>query len=184
MTGSLFQFLMFAMAAGAGVLALRQESNTIAGMSLAVAFVLLTSWLRYGGVMAAGRHFRAGRPDAAWNELCRVPLHGRVLAVGVRAYYHLLRAAILLDRDEWDAVIRECEAVLAMKKAKSANHATAHGAMAKALAMLGRIDDATEHLRTARSMPHKPALDSLLAKVDATLRQVSGDAQDEAAETS
>jgi predicted RNA polymerase sigma factor len=138
-------------------------------MSAAVALLLLTTWVRYGGVMAAGRHFRAGRRDAAWKELCRVPLHGRLLVRGVRPYFHLLRAAILLDRSQWTVVIEECEAVLAIEKTKAANHATAHGAMAKALAMLDRKDEAREHLRRARAMPHKPALDALLGKVAATL---------------
>ncbi len=165
MIGTPFHLLLFVIFAAVGVVALRQEHGTLAGMLLAAAFVLATTWLRYGGVLAAGRHYRSGRGDAAWRELRLVPLRGRLLAGGVRAYYHLLRAAVLVDREEWAAVLPEGEAVLAMKKTKAANHATAHGAMSKALVMLGENEEAAEHLRLARSMPHKPALDSLLESV-------------------
>ena len=165
MIGTPFHVLLFVLAAGVGVVALRQQNGAFAGMSLAIACVLLTTWIRYGGVMAAGRHYRAGRRDAAWSELRRVPLRGRLLAAGHRPYFHLLRAAVLLDRGEWAAVLREGEAVLAMPKTNAANHATAHGAMSKALLMLGDHAAAAEHVRLARTMPHKPGLDRLLAAV-------------------
>jgi hypothetical protein len=171
--GTPFHALLFVMAAGVGAVALRQENAAFAGMSLAVAFVLLTTWVRYGGVMAAGRHYRAGRRDSAWRELQLVPLRGRLLAGGHRAYFHLLRAAILIDRGEWASVLPEGEAVLAMKRTKAANHATAHGALSKALLMLGENDEAREHLRLARTMPHKPALDTLLAEVGNALGESS-----------
>ena len=171
MIGTPLRLLLFAVLAVPGVVALQKDRGTLAGMLLAAALMLATTWLRYGGVLAAGRHYRAGRRDAAWNELRLVPLRGRFLAAGVRAYYRLLRAAILVDRGEWSAVLPECEAVLAMTGTKAANHSTAHGAMSKALVMLGEHEEAAEHLRLARSMPHKPALDKLLADVAHALDQ-------------
>ena len=36
---------------------------------------------------------------------------------------------------------------------------------------LGEVDEAAEHLAKARSMPHKPALDRLLAEVESGLAE-------------
>lgn len=170
MIGTPFHVLLFLLAAGVGAVALRQGNGAFAGMSLTIALMLLTTWVRYGGVMAAGRHYRAGRRDASWGELRRVPFGGALLASSHRAYYRLLRAAVLMDRGEWASVLPECEAVLAMPTIRIANHATAHAAMAKALLMLGERDRAAEHLGLAKTMPHKPGLDRLLAEVDAGLK--------------
>jgi hypothetical protein len=163
--------LLLAIATGVGVIGLREDKAAIGGMALAAATMLLITWIRYAGVTAAGRHYRAGRKSSAWRELTLVPFRGRVLEKSHRAYYHLLRAACLLDREEWAAVIPECNAVLALERVKAANHSTAHGALGQAELHLGNLDRAEDHLRKARDIPHKPATDRLLQRLEDGLAQ-------------
>jgi hypothetical protein len=165
MIGTPFLALIFAIAAGIGVIGVGGERPTIGGMALAAAALLAVTWVRYAGVMAAGRHYRAGRKPSAWRELSCVPFRGRLLEKSHRAYFHLLRAACLLDREEWDDVRPECRAVLALEDVKAANYATAHGALGQAELHLGNLDAAEDHLRQARDIPHKPATDRLLLRL-------------------
>jgi len=158
--------LLIAIAVGVGVLAMRGDTAAIAGMALSVALMLFLTWIRFAGVMAAGRHYRAGRASSAWRELRLVPLRGRLLQTSHRAYFHLLRAACLLDQEEWDDVVPECESVLALQNIKAANYSTAHGALGQAELHRGNVDAAEEHLRRARDIPHKPATDRLLRRLE------------------
>ena len=169
MFGALLQ-LLFAAALGAvGAVAMGREQGAVAGICLAIAGVLTVSLVRYGGVMAAGRHYRAGRKSAAWRELGLVPLAGRLLARQHRAYYGLLRTACRMDRAEWSAAIEDARRVLEIARIPPANHATAHAAIARCSLELGDHAAAADHLARARSLPRKPQLDRLLAEVEAGL---------------
>ena len=133
--------------------------------------MLFLAWVRYAGVNAAGRHYRAGRKDAAWRELSLVPFGGALLEKSHRAYFRLLRAAVLLDREDWTAVLPECRAVLGIEGIKSANYATAHSAMGQAEVRLGNADAARDHVRRAKSFPHKAATDRAIARIERELAE-------------
>ncbi len=171
MIGTPLRLLMLALAVTVGVLGVRVGKPVIGGMGASVAATLLLTWIRYAGVMAAGRHYRAGRKGAAWRELGFVPFHGRLLQKSHRAYFLLLRAACLLDQEEWAAVLREGDAVLTLKDIKAANYSTAHGALGQARLHLGEIDAAEVHLIQARDIPHKPATDRLLLRLETGIKK-------------
>ncbi len=151
--------------AAIGLFALDSGRDPIAGFAAAVAVLMLWGLFRYASVQAAGRQYRAGRGESAWRLLRQVPFGGRTLARGHRTYYHLLRAACLLDAERFDDVLPEGQAVLDTADAGPANYAAAHGALARAQLARGDRDAAAHHLRAARELPHKPALDRLLSSV-------------------
>ncbi len=155
--------------AALGFVALHGEQFGAAGLCFSVAATLAVSLLRGGGVLAAGRHYRAGRGERALRLLSIVPFRGRLLAGGIRAYYHLLRAACRLDREEWALVLPEGEAVLALRRTQPANVSTAHAAMAVACLELGDTARAARHVAEAKRLPHKPGLDRRIAEVERRL---------------
>ena len=64
--------------------------------------------------------------------------------------------------------------MLDLEGIKAANYSTAHGALGQAELHLGDVEAAEEHLRKARDIPHKPATDRLLQRLEDGISRARG----------
>ena len=149
---------------------LHGRRGVAAGLGV-VALVQTWALLRYACVLRAGRAYRNNRRDAAWRMLRTVPFGGRTLRRDHRAYYHLLRAACQIDREEWPGVDVDAGAVLATERAGPANHAAALGALARSALARGEREQARAHVARARTLKGKPSLSRLLDDIENELQE-------------
>jgi hypothetical protein len=155
-----------------------------AGRVEGLAFILgalywLFALLRFGPVKLAFTAYRNGRIEQARDHLTAVRWP-RLLSARNRAYYHWMQGAIAMHDARWhrerderaesdeaaERADRELATAFSGKLRRESERAFVAALRAELARDRGRLNDAREHIATARSLEHAAELDAELGALE------------------